>query len=286
MGADINGEQLRKRSESYFVEHYAALHNTVASVVLAVAGAAAASLAGSHAQYGRSYPLLWMFWLASFLVCATVFAGTMSGNLAAPSRMPAIADLVLPLLLGVGESVLFGVLAHQVTGVTEPSSVAEDWFICLAFVCACAAAAITRAMQFFAAANSDSSEIPPPIKTYLSKRLPADRKGALGISVIGIGGAVASAVELTMFEYVLAGCVIAGLLFALRGHSKSAALLQTAVEQAGGEDTPQPQADIGDPSGESGRGHESADPAGRRPRRRALLIALAVMAAVCLRRGI
>jgi hypothetical protein len=236
LAVDVDQDLLRQRFESYIVDHYTGLHNTVVSVVLAVAGLAAASLAGSHAQYGGSYPLLWMFWLASLLLCATIFAGAMSGNVAAPPLMPAIADLLIPLLLGVGEFVLFGVLAHQVTGLNKPSSVAEAWFISLAVVCVCAVAAITRAMRFFGAATY-ATEISGPIDEYRSRCMPADRKGALAVAIIGTGGAAASALQVSWLEYVLAGCAIAGFVFALRGHARSAAILRTAMQQAHGADT-------------------------------------------------
>lgn len=231
MPADVGQDLLRERFETYIVDHYTGLHNTVVSVVLAVAGLSAASLAGSHAQYGGSYPLLWMFWLSSLLLCATIFAGTMTGSVAMPPLMPAIADLLIPLLLGVGQFVLFGVLAHQVTGLNSAASVAEAWFISLAIVCACAAAAITRAMRFFRAATY-APEISKPIDDYRFKRLPADRAGAIAVSVIGMAGAAVSAIQVGWLEYTLAGCSIAGFLLGLHGHDRSAAILRTAMHQA------------------------------------------------------
>jgi hypothetical protein len=228
--ADVDQNLLRQRFETYSVDHYTGLHNTVVSVVLAVAGLSAASLAGSHAQYGRSYPLLWMLWAASLLLCAAIFAGTMSGSVAMPPLMPTITDLLVPLLLGVGEFLLFGVLAHQITGLNRPSSVAEAWFISLAVVCLCAAAAITRAMRFFRGATY-ATEITQPIDDYRFRRLPADRKGALVTAIIGIGGAMASAAEISWLEYVLGACAIAGLLLALHGHARSAALMRIAMRQ-------------------------------------------------------
>jgi hypothetical protein len=228
---DVGHDLLRERFESYIVDHYIGLHNTVVSVVLAVAGLAAASLAGSHTQYGGSYPLLWMLWLASLLLCVTVFAGTMSGSVVMPPLMPAITDLLIPLLLGIGESVLFGVLAHQVSGLNKAPSVAEAWFIALTVVCACAAAAITRAMQLFGDATYPE-EISGPIDDYRLRRLPADRKGTLALAMIGTGGAIASETRVTWLEYLLAGCVLLGFLLALRAHARSAVILRTAVQQA------------------------------------------------------
>ncbi len=228
---DVDEDLLLERSRTYIVDHYTGLHNTVVSVVLAAAGLSAASLAGSRMQYGSSYPLLWMLWAASFLLCATVFAGTMVGNLAAPPMMPAMTDLLVPLLLGVGEFVLFGVLAHQVTGLGTTSSVAEAWFICLAIVCASAVAAITRAMRFFGAATY-AATISGPIDMYRYFRLPDDRKGALAVVIIGMGGAVASAVQVSWLQFVLAGCAIAALLWGLRKHAESAAFLRAAILQA------------------------------------------------------
>ncbi len=231
MAADVSADLLRKRFEAYIVDHYTGLHNTVVSVVLAVAGLSAASLAGSHAQYGRSYSLLWVFWLASLLLCATIFAGTMSGSVAMPPLMPTVTDLLVPLLLGVGEFVLFSVLAHQVTGLTKPWSIAEAWFISLTFVCLCAVAAITRAMRFFRSATY-ATEITEPIDDYRFRRLPVDRAGALVVAMIGISGAVASAARVSWLEYVFGVCTVIGFMFGLHGHAQSAALLRTAMRQA------------------------------------------------------
>jgi hypothetical protein len=229
--ADVDQKLLHQRFETYIVDHYTGLHNTVISVVLAVAGLSAASLAGSHAQYGRSYPLMWMFWLASFLLCTTIFSGTMTGSVVMPPMMPATTDLLLPLFLGIGEFVLFGVLAHQVTGLNTPSSVAEAWFISMTVVCVSAAVAINRAMRFFGGATY-APEISEPINEYRLRRLPADRTGALMMAVVGVGGATASAVQVIWLEYILAGCAITGFLFALRGHARSAAILRTAMHQS------------------------------------------------------
>jgi hypothetical protein len=235
----VDEDLLRERSKTYIVDHYTGLHNTVVSVVLAAAGFSAASLAGSRAQPGSSYTLLWMLWAASFLMCAAIFAGVMVGNLAAPPMMPAITDLLIPLILGVGEFVLFGVLYHQVTGLKTTSSVAEAWFISLAIVCASAGVAITRAMRFFGAATY-ATTLSDPIDKYRSEHLPADRKGVLMIGVIGIGGAAASAVQVSWLEFVLAGCAIAGLLWGLREHAKSAAVLRSAMQQARSTSTTKP----------------------------------------------
>ena len=231
LAPDVNGELLSKRFETYIVDNYIGLHNTVVSVVLAVAGLSAASLAGSYAQYGRSYPLLWILRLASLLLCATIFAGTMSGSVAMPPLMPAIADMLLPLPIGVGQFVLFGVLAHQVTGLNKASSVAEAWFISLTFVCLCAAAAITRAMRNFCGATY-AEEITEPIDQYRFERLPADRRGALVAAIIGIAGAIASAAQVTWLGYMLGICIIAGLLVGLHGHARSAVLMRTAMRHS------------------------------------------------------
>jgi hypothetical protein len=278
-------DMLQQRFERYMVDHYAGLHNTVAGVVLAVAGVAAASLVGSHPRTGSSYPLLWMFWLASFLLCATIFAGAMSGNVAAPPLMPRIIDLLIPLVLGVGESMLFAVPARQVSMLKTPSSLAEGWFISLAIVCTCAAVAISRAMHFFGAAFFDE-EIRDTINKYRLKRLPADRKGALIVAVIGIGGAAVSAIQLMWLQYILAGFVIAGLLYSLHGHSQSAAILQEAAKQARNKGQAQvsPQAADSQPSAERGLGNTSTAMIVRHRQQRVWLIVLAIVAALWLTR--
>jgi hypothetical protein len=227
---DVNADLLRKRSESYIVDSYTGLHNTVISVVLAIAGLSAASLAGSRAQYGYSYPLLWILWLAGLLLCATIFAGTMSGSAAMPPLMPTMTDILLPLPIAIGEFVLFGVLAHQITGLNQSSYIAEAWFISLAFICLCAAAAITRAIRSFRSATY-AAEITEPIDKYRFRRLPADRAGAVVTALMGIVGAIASAAQVTWLQYVLGVCVAVGLLFGLRGHARSAALLRSAMRR-------------------------------------------------------
>lgn len=229
--AGVDQDLLGERFGTYIVDFYTGLHNTAVSVVLAVAGLSAASLAGAHAHYGSSYLLFWIFWLASLLVCVTIFAGTTSGSVALPPMMPATTDLVIPLLLGVGESVLFGTLAHQVTGLNTASAVAEAWFISLAGVCACAAAAVTRAMHLFDAA-SHSGGISDVIDDYRIHYLPTDRRGAAAVTALGIGGAIASSVHVIWLEYALAGCVVGGLVLALRGHARSTALLRTVMQHA------------------------------------------------------
>lgn len=223
----VDREMLLRRLEGYGVDHYTVLHNTVASVALAVAGLSAASLAGSRAIYGDSWALSWMMWLASFLLCAVIFAGAMSGSIAMPPLVPSIPDLVVPLLLGIGEFVLFAVLAHQVSGLKTASSIAVTWFVTLTVVCALAIVAISQAMRFFG--RGAFTEDLVLVDRYRSKRLPSDRRGASITAAVGAAGAAASAAKIPLLEYVAAALVILGLLMALLRHAQSSALLQAAI---------------------------------------------------------
>ncbi len=94
-------------------------------------------------------------------------------------------------------------------------------------------------MHFFGTATY-AATISDPIDKYRFNCLPSDRKGALMIVVIGIAGTAASAVQISWLEYVLAGCAIAALLQALRGHAKSAADLRSALQLSRCASTTQP----------------------------------------------
>jgi hypothetical protein len=230
----VDRDLLLRRLEGYGVDHYTILHNTVAGVALAVAGLSAASLAGAHAIYGNSWPLSWMMWFASFLLCTVIFAGAMSGSIAMPPLVPSVPDLVVPLLLGIGEFVLFSVLAHQVSGLNTPSSMAVGWFVTLTVVCVLAVVAVSQAIRFFG--RGLFAENLALIDRYRSKRLPSDRRGASVIAVVGAAGAAASAAKIPSLEYAAAAIIILGLLMALLGHAQSSALLQKAISGNTGSD--------------------------------------------------
>ena len=206
----VDRDLLLRRLEGYGVDHYTILHNTVASVALAVAGLSAASLAGSRAIYGSSWPLSWMMWFASFLLCTVIFAGAMSGSIALPPLVPSIPDLVVPLLLGIGEFALFSVLADQVSGLKTPSSIAVGWFVTLTVVWVLAVVGVSQAMRFFS--RGLFAENLALIDRYRSKRLPSDRRGASAMAVVGAAGTAASAAKILSLEYAATAIsgVIAG----------------------------------------------------------------------------
>lgn len=95
--------RLRAKHDTYMTDHYVGLHNMVVSVALAVAGVAAASLLGLPPAFRAFTPLLWMMLGASLLGIAVAYAGTVTGAPFLPARLPAMPDLLLPLLLAVTE---------------------------------------------------------------------------------------------------------------------------------------------------------------------------------------
>jgi hypothetical protein len=223
---DIDRARLRERQETYLLDHYLSLHNTVVGVALAVAGLGAASLLGSPEEYHGYQILLWLLWCASVLATATAYAGTMIGAIVLPARVPAIVDLFLPLLIGVSELLLFGVLAHQATGISSPSAVVTAWFFCCVAFSLFSAAAIWRAATIIDP-GSFPPEVAPVVRSY-RRSLYRDTAAASALGVVALAGGTFNTVRgfSRTVDYVIAGAVTCGLLASLVTHSAAARALR------------------------------------------------------------
>jgi hypothetical protein len=116
MTTELSRDGLRQRHDTYLADHYMAAHVTVVSLALGVGGVTAASLIVPSPRFQGNQLVFMVLWLASLLATIVAYAGTMIGAIVLPARLPAVADLLLPLLLGVSEFLLFGVLAYPATG--------------------------------------------------------------------------------------------------------------------------------------------------------------------------
>jgi hypothetical protein len=126
---EMDKARLRARQDTYLTNHYVGLHNMVVSVALAVAGVAAASLLGLPPAFRAFESLLWMMLVASMLAVTVAYAGTVTGAPFLPAQIPALPDLVLPLMLAVTEFFLFAVLAHLVNVLNTPQTMIAAWYL-------------------------------------------------------------------------------------------------------------------------------------------------------------
>jgi len=236
MGASpnkIDRDRLRSRSDTFFMNHQINLHTTVMGTALAVGGLALASLLGTARLYQHNYLLLWFLWLASMIACFDVYNSVFTSAIALPSIVPTPLDLLPPLLIGTSEFLLFGVLAHQATGLTRTSSVIEAWFFSFSAFCLCSLLGLWRADYVFESgigSGAYDSEVEVAVKT-VQKILRQDMWTVIGLAAagFGVGLALALATVPSFVLYILALAIIVALSAAARGHSKRARTLARVI---------------------------------------------------------
>ncbi|WP_157979533.1 hypothetical protein [Kribbella monticola] len=224
-GEGVSRSEIASRYGSYLTSHYLDLHVTVVSVALGVAGLAAASLlAGTADLHGWAF-VYWMMWLASLLAVATAYAGTMTGAIGLPARIPSMSDLLIPLLMAVVEVLMFGVLVSQIIGFDSRRSVIVAWFFLLSIFGLIAVAAILRANSYFHP-SAYAFDIVDTVIAY-RRRLRLDATGASVVTALGIAGGLVNLLrsDVSMVaSAVLASIVVGGLVAALIGHNQTAQL--------------------------------------------------------------
>lgn len=221
----------------YMANHYVGLHNVVVSVALAVAGTAAASFLGATDAYRPYLPLLWLMLITSLLAIAVAFAGTVTGAPVLPSRLPAMLDLILPLVLGMAEFFLFGILSHQITGVTSPQAVTEAWFVASAGFGVSAALSIARARSVVMRGDYND-DIKQTIDEY-TDRLVFDIVGASATAVIGIVAFILERLnrgQVMWFSYMFVGLMIACFCIGFGSHATTRKKFETALHSCSGTD--------------------------------------------------
>jgi hypothetical protein len=168
--------------------------------------------------------VLWLLWIGSLAATAVAYGGPMVGAFALPTSIPSVSDLLLPLLVGVIEFLLFTILIRQVTAVGL-NVLVNTWLITMAFFALFAELSVLRAWHHYAAGVRDrvySHEVAGMIKQYL-RCLLRDSVGAgtvTTLAAIGAGLRSSGAIEWPAFIFPLIITVF--LILGLQGHSDTA----------------------------------------------------------------
>jgi len=219
-----------QRQDMYLANHYTTLHVTVVGLALGVAGVVASSLlAGTPSPNFDAYQsALYVLWLASLLGIAVAYGGPMIANILMPARIPAVVDLVLPLLLGVCEFMQFTILGYRLTGWTSPRAVLAGWWFTFGAFGLVASLGTWRAYYLIDRANKSAVGV----VASCAKRLRSNIFGAAATAVLGglIGIYYLLLVRSrTEVNTVLAIAAVAALLFALDTYRRMANELRIAL---------------------------------------------------------
>ncbi|TDD81327.1 hypothetical protein E1293_18830 [Actinomadura darangshiensis] len=229
MAPKISKDQLLVRMDMYLSERYLNLHNTLVGVALGIAGLAAANLLSASGDYEHYQTAFWMLWVASLLAVVVAYAGTVIGSVLLPAQPPEMLDLLIPLALGIFEFLLFGLLAHKVTGLTDPSRVTFAWFIAFTAFALTAAGAIGRA-YWIIKPDTFSSDAAPAVDEYRSG-LRRDISSAMLLATVSLTSALIDvwARPSVIRSEVFAGLLVAGFIGALITHELTAKKLRAAI---------------------------------------------------------
>jgi hypothetical protein len=219
--AKLDRIELRERYKAYLAGHYLSLHITVVSVVLASAGAAAASLIPRLIDDEHQLLVLGLLWLGSLAAMAVAYGGPMVGAFALPASIPSVSDLLLPLLVGIFEFLLFTILISQITAL-DLGSLVNTWLIVMAFFAVFAELSVLRAWYHYATGVREcvySEDVASIIKQYL-RCLHRDSIGAGTVIVLasmGSGLRMSGAIQWPAFIFPLIITIL--LILGLQGHS-------------------------------------------------------------------
>jgi hypothetical protein len=220
----IDRTELRDRYKTYLVAHYLSCHITVVSVVLAIAGVAAASLITRPMGADHQLLVLWLLWVGSLVATGVAYGGPMVGAFALPSSIPSVSDLLLPILVGIIEFLLFTVLVRQVTPVGL-NALVNTWLAIMALFGTFAGLSVLRARHHYTAGmrqNVYSDDVHGMIERYL-QCLTRDASGAAATTTLAATGAglrISGIIGGPLFVFPLAITFL--LLLGLRGHSDTA----------------------------------------------------------------
>lgn len=224
--SELDLDKVRERRHSYLGDHYLGLHVTIVSIALATAGAAAASLIARPANPDGSFVELWLLWTGSLLATAVAYAGTMVGAFALPPSIPATVDLMLPLVMGVIEFLLFTILIDQITSPARLWSIVNAWLVLMAMFGIVAELSILQARRYFTVGLSRgvyAEDVSWIIEGYASGLL----EDARGPILLTAAAALDVSLRLAGFgeswiTYSLTACILTVLLVGLIRHSSTA----------------------------------------------------------------
>jgi hypothetical protein len=227
---DTDKARLRARQDTYLTNHYVGLHNMVVSVALAVAGVAAASLLGLPPAFHGFAPLMWMMLISSMLAITVAYAGTVTGAPFLPARIPALPDLILPLLLAVTEFFLFGVLAHQVNALNTPQTTVKAWYLTSAGFGLFASLSVARARGVIKTGRY-SSDLNSAIRGY-TRRLVVDLIAAAVTAMVSLLPVVllpANRDQPAVLDYIVVSVLAAMYCAGFVSHGRARKLLMNAL---------------------------------------------------------
>jgi hypothetical protein len=136
-------DELVARVDGHLGSHYFSAHATIKGVTLAAAGASAATLIHNHSATSYS-ALFWFLWSTSVLSTVISYSGMAGGIVTLRSTIPSLVDVTVPMVLGILEFFLFGVLTPSLTHMRGRSVVAA-WFVGFSIWSMCAAIHVARA---------------------------------------------------------------------------------------------------------------------------------------------
>jgi hypothetical protein len=231
LDAAIDLATLRERVRDYLINHYLVLHITVVSVTLAMAGVSAASLITRSNTSSIDIVVLWLLWTGSLLATAVAYAGAMVGAFALPPAVPKVMDLVLPLLMGITEFLLFSILIRQVTSSARLATVVNTWLIMMAIFSVIALMSIIAAKRHLidalkAAAEKQVEIYSPEAASVVSRYvdyLKRDQVGATTALLVAVIGAALRVFDIVgqLGDLLFPLILIIILVFALRGHGQT-----------------------------------------------------------------
>ena len=148
----------------------------------------------------------------------------MVGAFALPASIPSVSDLLLPLLVGVTEFLLFTILVHQVSPVGL-NTLVNTWLIIMASFAFVAELSVLRAWHYYAAGlreDAYSDDLVRIMKQYLRCIARDARGAAIGtvVAATGAGLRITGTIGGAPFWFPLAITLL--LILGLRGHSKTA----------------------------------------------------------------
>jgi hypothetical protein len=219
----LDRNSLKRTRRDYLISHYMALHVTVVSVALGVAGVAAVSVLVAKGLSVQDRGMLGLLWLASLLATATVYAGAMVGAFVLPSQLPSLLDLATPLLLAVTEFLLFAILISQSATQMNPVNAATLWFFSLAALGVVAIAAILRA-RYIVHHGEYAPDATSAISSY-KRDLIRDCTGAGATSLLAVAGGLVHLVHskpAPLWTYVFGGAITLMFLVSLYSHDQTA----------------------------------------------------------------
>jgi hypothetical protein len=164
---------------------------------------------------------LWLMWFGSAAAMAVYYCGPMVGAFALPSSIPGIGDLLIPLLMGIVEILLFTVLAT----LRNPVSALNAWLILVTLFAGLASIGTLVAMRHYSngvAGEIYSAELAKYINAYkrILRRDAAEAPVPAVIAAFGAGLRIGHAAKLPVLTFPLVINVV--LVLGLCGHELTA----------------------------------------------------------------